>query len=218
MLTPQEARRAVRDHQEPAAGRATRSSSSATSSTRCSRSPTGSPCCAAASRSRRCPREGATEDGLARADGRPRGAAPGRQAAGARRRRRCSRSRACSVRDDRGLDVVRDVSLDGARAARSSASPASTATARRELIDAITGLRRVASGRVLVGGEAITHASARRMLDVGRRPHPRGPAAPRARARLLDRREHRAARLRPAAGRRASAGSSRSAWSSARAS
>ena len=41
------------------------------------------------------------------------------------------------------------------------------------------------------------------------RAHPRGPAAPRPRARVLDRREHRAARLREAARRDASAGSSR---------
>ncbi len=36
-----------------------------------------------------------------------------------------------------------------------------------ELIEAITGLRRVEEGRVIVGGREIGHASARRMLDAG---------------------------------------------------
>jgi ABC-type uncharacterized transport system ATPase subunit len=36
-----------------------------------------------------------------------------------------------------------------------------------ELIDALTGLRNVADGRITVGGEDLTHASARQALDAG---------------------------------------------------
>ena len=48
-------------------------------------------------------------------------------------------------------------------------------------------------------GEDVTGDERARPLRRGPRPHPRGPAAARARARVLDRREHRAARLPQAA-------------------
>ena len=55
------------------------------------------------------------------------------------------------VLDDRGLEAVAASSFERARAARSSASPASTRTARRELIDAIAGLRHAGRGRDRAG-------------------------------------------------------------------
>ena len=61
------------------------------------------------------PAEGATEESLARADGRPRGAAARRQDGGPARRSRCSRSRTSSVLDDRGIEKVRGVSFERAR-------------------------------------------------------------------------------------------------------
>ena len=69
-----------------------------------------------------------------------------------------------------------------------------------ELIDALAGLRRVerAAG-FSVGDEDVTDEGCQRVPRRRARPHPGGPAAPRARARLLARREHRAARLRPPA-------------------
>ena len=76
------------------------------------------------------PREGATR-GVARAgDGRARGAAAGREAAGDSPATRCSRSSDLHVLDDRGIEKVKGVSLRRCARARSSASPASTATAR----------------------------------------------------------------------------------------
>ena len=85
-----------------------------------------------------------------------------------------------------------------------------------ELIEAITGLRRVDErARSSSPASDVTTRARATMLDAGRRPHPRGPAAPRPRARVLARREHRAARLRHAAGLAAGAGSSRAGSSSA---
>ena len=75
------------------------------------------------------PREGATEQGLAELMVGPRGRAPRRQDAGRSPARRSSTSRTSTREDDRGLPAVRGVSSTCARA-RSSASRASTATAR----------------------------------------------------------------------------------------
>ena len=146
------------------------------------------------------PREGATEDGLARmmvgrevllrVEKKP--AEPGDAAA---------RGRATSsVNDDRGLPAVRDVSFD-VRAGEIVGIAGVEGNGQSELIEAITGLRarRERRGRSSAGAGSRTRrarADARRR----RRPHPGGPPAPRARARVLDRREHRAPRLRPAAG------------------
>ena len=66
VLTAQEAQDLFRVLRALKARRHGASSSSRTSSTRCSRSPTASPCCGAASGSTRCPTEGATEESLAR--------------------------------------------------------------------------------------------------------------------------------------------------------
>jgi len=71
-----------------------------------------------------------------------------------------------SVRDERGLDVVRDVSLT-VRAGEIVGVAGVEGNCQSELIEAITGLRGRQSGEVLVAGEAVAHPTARRMLDVG---------------------------------------------------
>ena len=102
------------------------------------------------------------------------------------------------VRDDRGLDAVRGLSLD-VRAGEIVGIAGVDGNGQSELIQALAGMRVPARG---------PHRAARRRRDAReparglgrrRRAHPRGSPAPRARARLLDRREHGAARLRRAA-------------------
>jgi general nucleoside transport system ATP-binding protein len=68
--------------------------------------------------------------------------------------------------DDRGLEAVRDVSLE-VRAGEIVGIAGVDANGQSELIEAITGLRSVRSGRVLVDGVDVTGASAREKLDHG---------------------------------------------------
>ena len=82
--------------------------------------------------------------------------------------------------------------------ARSSASRGSTATASRELIDAIAGLRKSDSGTIASADASSRTRPPREMLDAASATSRRS-AATRSRARVLDRREHRPARLRRAA-------------------
>ena len=106
--------------------------------------------------------------GVARArDGRPRGAAPGREDAGAARRRRCSRSTDLHVRDDRGIEKVRGVSFD-VRAGEIVGIAGVDGNGQTELIEAITGLRKIESGTI--DGRrprAPRTRRAREMLDAG---------------------------------------------------
>src|SRR5918911_3183133 len=71
-----------------------------------------------------------------------------------------------TVFDDRGLPAVRDVSLE-VRAGEIVGIAGVDGNGQTELIDAITGLRRAESGRVRVGGEDVTSATARGALDAG---------------------------------------------------
>jgi simple sugar transport system ATP-binding protein len=71
-----------------------------------------------------------------------------------------------SVRDERGLPVVRDVSLS-VRAGEIVGLAGVEGNGQSELIEAITGLRGHQSGEVLVAGEAVANPTARRMLDAG---------------------------------------------------
>jgi ABC-type uncharacterized transport system ATPase subunit len=103
------------------------------------------------------------------------------------------------VNDDRGIAKVRGVSFE-VRAGEIVGIAGVDGNGQTELIDAITGLQKVVSGRIIVGGKEIAHANARDMLDAGVG-HPRGPAAPRPRPRVQHRREHCAARLRGTSGR-----------------
>jgi simple sugar transport system ATP-binding protein len=71
-----------------------------------------------------------------------------------------------SVIDDRGLEVVRDVSLE-VRAGEILGLAGVDANGQSELIDAIAGLRSPSSGRIVVDGHDVTHANARESLDAG---------------------------------------------------
>jgi general nucleoside transport system ATP-binding protein len=112
------------------------------------------------------PREGATEQGLARmmvgrevllqVDKLP--ATPGEVAL---------EVRDVHVRDDRGLAKVRGVSL-AVRRGEIVAIAGVEGNGQTELVEAITGLRPLESGSVLVAGHAVPHrATARTMLDAG---------------------------------------------------
>src|SRR6059058_2161757 len=70
------------------------------------------------------------------------------------------------VVDDRGIPKVRGVSFD-VRAGEIVGIAGVDGNGQTELIDAITGLRKVDSGDVLVAGRELADASAREMLDAG---------------------------------------------------
>src|SRR5438874_1665949 len=70
------------------------------------------------------------------------------------------------VRDDRGLEAVRGVSFQ-VRAGEIVGIAGVDGNGQSELIDALTGLRRPASGSVRVGGHDLSHATARQALDAG---------------------------------------------------
>jgi simple sugar transport system ATP-binding protein len=70
------------------------------------------------------------------------------------------------VRDDRDLEAVRGVSL-AVRAGEIVAIAGVDANGQSELIDAITGLRKAEKGVIRVAGREFTHANARTMLDAG---------------------------------------------------
>ncbi|HEX7254952.1 MAG TPA: ABC transporter ATP-binding protein, partial [Gaiellaceae bacterium] len=71
-----------------------------------------------------------------------------------------------SVVDDRGLPAVRDVSFE-VRAGEIVGIAGVDGNGQTELIDAVTGLRRLEGGRVVVGGKDVTNVSARKVLDAG---------------------------------------------------
>ena len=71
-----------------------------------------------------------------------------------------------SVEDDRGLLAVRDVSFE-VRAGEIVGVAGVDGNGQSELIDALTGLRKPESGRVVVGGDDVTSTSVREHLDEG---------------------------------------------------
>ena len=99
------------------------------------------------------------------------------------------------VYDDRGIEKVRGVSFE-VRAGEIVALAGIDGNGQTELIDAPDGAagRRTAA-RCASTGEDVTTETASRPPGGGARAHPGGPAAARARARVLDRGEHRAPRL-----------------------
>ena len=98
------------------------------------------------------------------------------------------------VFDDRGIEKVRGISLD-IRAGEIVGLAGIDGNGQTELIDAMTGLRKAAVG-TRHGLRRGCHDRERpRALRGGPRPHSRGQAASRSRARVHDRREHRPARL-----------------------
>jgi ABC-type uncharacterized transport system ATPase subunit len=71
-----------------------------------------------------------------------------------------------SVLDDRGLEAVRDVSLQ-VRSGEIVGIAGVDGNGQSELIDALTGLRKVHDGQVLVGGNDLTTRSAHDHYDAG---------------------------------------------------
>ena len=70
------------------------------------------------------------------------------------------------MRDDRGLEAVRDLSLE-VRAGEVVALAGVDGNGQQELVDAIAGLRAPESGRILVGGEDVTGRGVRVTCDAG---------------------------------------------------
>jgi general nucleoside transport system ATP-binding protein len=70
------------------------------------------------------------------------------------------------VRDDRGLEAVRGASFS-VRAGEIVGIAGVDGNGQSELIDALTGLRGTADGRITVGGTDITRGTARQALDAG---------------------------------------------------
>src|SRR5436190_11849628 len=70
------------------------------------------------------------------------------------------------VIDDRGLEAVRGVSFT-VHAGEILGLAGVDANGQTELIDAITGLRSVRSGRIALGGQDVTGATAKQALDLG---------------------------------------------------
>ena len=71
-----------------------------------------------------------------------------------------------TVRDDRGLDAVRDVSFE-VRTGEIVGLAGVDGNGQTELIDALTGLRKPAAGRIRVGDTDVAGANARHALDAG---------------------------------------------------
>jgi general nucleoside transport system ATP-binding protein len=111
------------------------------------------------------PREGATEEGLARlmvgrevllrVEKKP--AEPGEPLLQVENLR---------VRDERGLEAVRGVSFE-VRAGEIVGIAGVDGNGQTELIEAITGLRRPEAGRIVAGGEELTDEGARECLEAG---------------------------------------------------
>ncbi|MFL5981059.1 MAG: ABC transporter ATP-binding protein [Gaiellaceae bacterium] len=70
------------------------------------------------------------------------------------------------VRDDRGLEAVRGVSFQ-VRSGEIVGIAGVDGNGQSELIDALTGLRTPASGRIQIGGQELSRATAREALDAG---------------------------------------------------
>jgi general nucleoside transport system ATP-binding protein len=70
------------------------------------------------------------------------------------------------VRDERGIEKVRGVSFD-VRAGEIVGLAGVDGNGQSELIDAIAGLRKIESGRIEVAGRELAHATARQVLDAG---------------------------------------------------
>jgi general nucleoside transport system ATP-binding protein len=70
------------------------------------------------------------------------------------------------VRDDRGLEAVRNVTFD-VRSGEILGIAGVDGNGQTELIDALAGLRHPASGSIRIGGQELSRATARESLDAG---------------------------------------------------
>jgi general nucleoside transport system ATP-binding protein len=111
------------------------------------------------------PREGATEEGLARS-------MVGREVllrvekTAAQPGEPLLQVKDLEVRDDRGLDAVRGVSFQVCSGEIVGIAGVD-GNGQTELIDALAGLRHAVGGSIVVGGDDITRATARGALDAG---------------------------------------------------
>jgi general nucleoside transport system ATP-binding protein len=111
------------------------------------------------------PREGATEESLARA-------MVGREVLlrvekePAKAGEVLLEVRDLHVLDDRGLEKVRGISFD-VRAGEIVGIAGVDGNGQTELIDALTGLQRIESGTVRIAGHELSHTTARAALDLG---------------------------------------------------
>ena len=71
-----------------------------------------------------------------------------------------------AVHDDRGLDAVKDISL-AVRAGEIVGIAGVDGNGQTELVEALTGLRKLAGGTVRLAGREVTNAGARERLDSG---------------------------------------------------
>ena len=71
-----------------------------------------------------------------------------------------------SVRDDRGIEKVRGVSFD-VRRGEVVAIAGVDGNGQSELIDALTGLRKIESGQIRISGREIAHETAREHFEAG---------------------------------------------------
>ena len=99
-----------------------------------------------------------------------------------------------SVADDRGHEVVHGVSFE-VRAGEIFGIAGVAGNGQDELVEAIMGLRRKASGRVTLGDEDVTSASPRDLHEQRRRVRARRSASVRPRPVLPDHRQRRPQRL-----------------------
>jgi ABC-type uncharacterized transport system ATPase subunit len=76
------------------------------------------------------------------------------------------RLKAVSAQSDRGLPGLREVSLE-VRSGQIFGVAGVAGNGQRELAEVITGLRRISSGRVLLGGRDLTGRSARALIRAG---------------------------------------------------
>ena len=132
------------------------------------------------------------------ADGRPRGAAARRQGPVAPERHAARGRGSARLRRSRDREGARPLARGpGGRDRRSRRDRRQRADGADRRDDGPAQGR--PSGTVTVAGDDVTTDERLGHFDGGPRSHPGGPAAARPRARVLDRREHRPARLPPAA-------------------
>ena len=112
------------------------------------------------------PREGATEEGLAKLMVGPRGAPARRQDAGDTGRAAPRSRRTCAFSTSAGSRRCAGVSLD-VRAGEIVGIAGVDGNGQSELVEAITGLRKAESGKVAAGGKDLTDENARDCMDAG---------------------------------------------------
>ena len=163
---PRRGRRVLRRRPDAWSTRASRSSSSPTSSARCWPSPTS----IVVLRGGKVVGDGRPEERHpaepGHPDGRARRVLHHRQGAGHARASRCSTSASSCVDDDRGVTTVADLDLE-VRAGEMFGIAGVEGNGQRELVEALMGMRPKRSGGVVIAGRDVTHASPREIIELG---------------------------------------------------